>query len=96
MGDDSSFNGDSVRRSVRLECVNGLHLTPITALVKKASEFGADIRIRFDGKMANAKSAMDLMLLGATFGAELDVEVTGDDALPAMEAIASVLAEKRD
>ncbi|MCA9047333.1 MAG: HPr family phosphocarrier protein [Planctomycetaceae bacterium] len=87
-------DAESVTRAVTLACRNGLHLTPITALVKKASGFSSDIRIRFNHKVANAKSAMDLMLLGATCGAVLHVEATGEDAADAIDAVDTVLSQE--
>ncbi len=79
------------RRQVTLAHRNGLHLPPITLLVKQASQFAADIRISFDGKVASAKSAMELMLLGATHGSELTVEAEGADADPAIYAVSRIL-----
>ena len=65
---------ETSQRIVRLAHRNGLHIRPIQRLVRAMSEFEADVQISFDGKVANAKSAMDLMVLGATFGADLSVE----------------------
>lgn len=82
---------DAIQRQVKLAHRNGLHLSPINTVVKKACEYKADVRVCFDGKSASARSAMDLMLLGATFGAELQLEASGDDAAAAMQAVADVL-----
>lgn len=85
-----------IRRTVKLAHRNGLHLTPIQQLVKAVSGYSSAVKIHFDGKSANASSAMDLMLLGATFGANLDVEATGEDAESALAAAESVLITVAD
>jgi len=70
---------------------NGLHLTPIGAIVKATSGFDAEVKINFDGKVAHTRSAMELMLLGATLGAELTLESFGTDAESALQAVADIL-----
>jgi len=80
------------RRQIKLACPNGLHLSPITTLVKEVSPLDADVSISFDGKSASAKSAMELMLLGAPQGAELTLEATGSDADAALDAVSRILS----
>ncbi|MEQ9411539.1 MAG: HPr family phosphocarrier protein [Fuerstiella sp.] len=87
---------EPTRRRVTLAHKNGLHLSPITELVKKASQFASEVRICFDGKEASAKSAVELMLLGATHGAELTIEASGADADPAVRAVSEILETRRD
>ena len=82
---------ETLQRSVKLAHRNGLHIRPIQQLVRAVSDYEADVRISFAGKVANAKSAMDLLVLGATFGAELDVEASGVDADSALEKVDEVL-----
>lgn len=84
------------KRTVKLAHRNGLHLTPIQQLVKAVSAYSSAVKIYFDGKSANAGSAMDLMLLGATFGANLDLEATGEDAELALDAAEFVLITAAD
>lgn len=91
MADDNT-----IRREVELAYRNGLHLTPIQMLVKQSSGFQSDIKVLFDGKTANAKSAMDLLLLGATHGAIMTIEATGADAEQAADAAIQVLATEKE
>ena len=79
------------RRQITLACPNGLHLSPITTLVKEVSPLDADVKISFDGKSASAKSAMELMLLGAPRGAQLALEATGSDADAALDAVSRII-----
>ncbi len=82
---------EPTRCRVTLAHRNGLHLSPITMLVKQASQFTSDIKISFNGKVASAKSALELMLLGATHGAELTIEAEGSDAGAAITAVSHIL-----
>jgi phosphotransferase system HPr (HPr) family protein len=86
----------TTRRIVKLAHRNGLHLTPIQLLVKAVSDHSAVVRVHFGGMSANARSAMDLMLLGATFGANLDLEASGVDAESALSAAEAVLSATGD
>lgn len=78
---------DVVSRQVTLTVPHGLHLTPISQLVRCASSFAAAITISFDGRKADVKSVYDLMLLAAPCGSELTIEARGTDAEAAMESL---------
>lgn len=77
----------TVRREVTLTIENGLHLHPISQIVRCAQSFAAAVTLLHAGKRADAKSAFDLMLLGAECGARLTVEASGSDATAALAAI---------
>ncbi|MEY3173765.1 MAG: Phosphocarrier protein HPr [Planctomycetota bacterium] len=80
----------SIQRKVRVTPENGLHLAPISQLVRTAVAFSSSISLSHEGKRADVKSAFDLMLLGVPHGAELDLEVSGPDAPDAAAAIAGL------
>ena len=82
---------EPMRRQVILAHRNGLHIRPINALVKEASQFTAEIKVLFDGRIADARSAMELMVLGATFGSQLTLEAIGADSDAALSAISAIL-----
>lgn len=52
----------------------GLHMRPIQALLMFASSQPAEVTLSAYGKRASIRSAMDLMLLGASFGTQVRVE----------------------
>jgi len=87
------MSDEPVRRQVTLANPNGLHLSPISALVKEAMNHEAELLICFDGNIANARSTMELMLLGATCGAVLSVEASGNGAEAAADAAVRLLSE---
>ncbi len=76
-----------IQRQVTVTCENGLHLSPISQLVRRAVGFASTISLSFDGRRADVKSAFDLMLLAAPAGAVLDLETSGADAHQAADAI---------
>lgn len=77
----------TIQRQVTVTSENGLHLNPISQLVRRAVPFASSISLCFDGRRADVKSAFDLMLLAAPAGAILDLEIAGPDAAQAAEAI---------
>jgi phosphotransferase system HPr-like phosphotransfer protein len=46
--------------------------------------------------MVNGKSQLDLLLLAAEPGAELIIEVVGDDAVQALDVLATILSDPGD
>jgi phosphocarrier protein HPr len=69
---------------------DGLHARPASRLVRTAQRFASDIRLRFNGDVANARSIISVMLLCATVGASISVEVEGDDEDKAIQAVQQV------
>ena len=80
-------DGNAVFREVRVTPEHGLHLSPISQLVRKALTFSSTIFLKFDGRKADVKSAFDLMLLAAPSGAILELETCGSDAVAAADTI---------
>ena len=68
---------------------HGLHARPATRLVDLAKGFAAEIRLRHGAKVANAKSLISLLNLGAAQGASLRVSAEGPDAQAALAALAA-------
>ena len=81
----------NVTRKITLGIVNGLHLAPISRVVKSLRELDCQLQIEFNGRPADARSASELMLLAATHGALLKVVAQGPDAEAAAEAVAAIL-----
>lgn len=65
----------------------GLHARPATELVHIAKQYDADIRVRCGSMVADAKSLVALLQIGAVHGAQLVVSAQGVDATPALVAI---------
>jgi phosphotransferase system HPr (HPr) family protein len=78
---------EPIRRKVTLKVKQGLHLTPISVLVRHAGRFSSRISLSFDGRVADVSSVYDLMLLAAPCGSEMTLETQGDDAAAAADEI---------
>jgi len=74
----------------------GLHARPAMAIVDAASQFTSDIQVRKGEQTVDAKSIMQLMILAATEGTELELTATGDDADAAISELTDLFARKFD
>ncbi len=57
----------------------GFHLRAAGRIVKLTKTFASDVTIRYNGRIANAKSIMGLASLAAEFGTAVRIEVSGPD-----------------
>lgn len=57
----------------------GFHLRAAGRIVKLTKTFASEVTIRYNGRLANAKSIMGLASLAAEFGTDVLVEVSGPD-----------------
>jgi dihydroxyacetone kinase phosphotransfer subunit len=74
----------------------GLHMRPASEFVKTAARFKAQIRARNldrpESRPGNAKSLLDVMKLGVSQGHRIELNVEGDDAQAALDALAQLVA----
>ena len=68
----------------------GLHLRPASMLAKTAGGFDSAIIVCCNGAEAEAKSALSVILLEASYGKEITVIAKGRDADNAMVAISEL------
>lgn len=57
----------------------GFHLRAAGRIVKLTKTFASDVTIRYNGRVANAKSIMGLASLAAECGTRVEIEVSGAD-----------------
>jgi phosphocarrier protein HPr len=57
----------------------GFHLRAAGRIVKLTKSFASDVTIRYNGRVANAKSIMGLASLAAEYGTVVEIEVSGAD-----------------
>lgn len=69
-------------RSAKLTIVNkyGMHARPATDFAAAADRYRCEVLVRNGATEADGKSIMDLMMLAATQGTEIEIVCTGDDA----------------
>jgi len=70
---------------------HGIHARPSHAIVSTACEYQARIELRCDGRVADARSILAVMTLGAGEGTSIEVAATGEDAAQAVEHLIRVL-----
>ena len=83
-----------VERTVQILNKNGLHARPAAEIVKLAAKYTSEITISRDGTEVNGKSIMGVMMLAAECGASIVLRASGDDAEQALDAIATLIANK--
>jgi phosphocarrier protein HPr len=66
-----------------------LHARPAGAFVKTALKFQSQLTVAVDGKVADAKSILAVLALGAVGGTALRLTAEGDDAPAALDALAA-------
>ena len=69
----------------------GLHGRPASQFVQKAAKFKSVIKLKKDGKEANAKSIISVLSLGASKGSEITISCAGDDEQEALSALIELL-----
>ncbi len=74
----------------------GLHARPAMAFVDVANRFKAQITVRKDNQAVDGKSIMQMMMLAATQGTDLQIEAVGKDADDALKALAKLVKDKFD
>ena len=74
----------------------GLHARAAAKVVSTANKFESTIIITKDGKDADARSIMKLLMLSASQGSSISIEVNGSDQNDAMKSIERLFNNKFD
>ncbi|MHA7814138.1 MAG: HPr family phosphocarrier protein [Phycisphaerales bacterium] len=79
--------------SSKLKITNryGLHARPATDFAQAAATFKANITVTHDDDEADGKSVMELMMLAATHGAEIEIRCSGPDAQDALSQLTDLV-----
>jgi phosphotransferase system HPr (HPr) family protein len=85
------MNGQPLIKTVTIRDPQGLHMRPAAAFAKAARAFQSTVTLRQNDRSVNGKSQLDLMLLAAEPGAELILEVSGEDAAGALDLLATII-----
>ena len=72
----------------------GLHARAAAQLVRMANEYPCDIHLDKDGQVSNAKSVMEVLMLGAPVGTSIKVSVDGEKEEEALKAIVDLFAAR--
>jgi phosphocarrier protein HPr len=69
----------------------GLHARAAAQLVQTANRYQSEVMVEKDGMEVNGKSIMGVLTLAAAKGSQITVSTEGDDAEPALTALAKVI-----
>ena len=83
-----------IRTTINISNKLGLHARASAKLTKLAGGFRSEIFMSRNGRRVNAKSIMGVMMLAAGMGAEVEIEVEGDDEQAATAALLTLINDK--
>ena len=69
----------------------GFHLRAAGRIVKLTKSFTSEVTIRYNGRVANAKSIMGLASLAAEFGTSVQIEINGQDEEVALQQLVQLI-----
>ncbi len=72
----------------------GLHARASAKFTKLAGSFACEVWMSKGERRVNAKSIMGVMMLAAGIGSSVEIETSGPDEQPAMEALLALVADK--
>ncbi len=87
-----AMSGETLRRKVIVKDPQGFHMRPLTVFAQRAGQFLCNVTVAKESQRVNGKSPLELMLLAAEQGTELELEVSGQDAQQAIDELAELLA----
>jgi phosphocarrier protein HPr len=85
---------EPLRAIAKITNKRGLHARASAKIVEASARFQSEITIIKDGTRVNGRSIMGLMMLAASLGSEIGVEVDGPDADAAMTAMLALIDAK--
>jgi len=82
-----------IRRPVTIINKLGLHARATAKLVATASAYNSSVRLQGKGREVDAKNIMQVMMLAASQGTELELLVDGPDEQEAVEALVELIGD---
>jgi phosphocarrier protein HPr len=72
----------------------GLHARLSAQIVQLASRFRCSVSLAFNGRTANARNVLAVMLLAASVGSTIWIEASGPDEAEALDALSSLIEHR--
>jgi phosphocarrier protein HPr len=84
------------RQRAKAKIVNkkGLHARASAKIVEASARFKSQITVRYGDQTVDAESILDLMMLAAGMGKEIEIEAVGPDAEEAITAMVALVEAK--
>ena len=83
-----------LQRTVEIVNKLGMHARASAKLTQVAAQFKSDIWMTRKERRVNAKSIMGVMMLAASKGSSVGIEVDGEDEVAAMDTIVQLIADR--
>ena len=83
-----------ISRTITIQNKLGMHARSAGSFVRIASAFASSITVTNEYATANGKSIMSMMLLQASMGSKIELQIEGEDEQQAFEAIVSLINDK--
>jgi phosphocarrier protein len=81
-------------RQVHVANTQGVHARLAAKIVQLTSRFKCSVSLAFNGRTANARNILAVMLLAASVGSKIMIETNGPDEAEAIDAITSLLGNR--
>ena len=73
----------------------GIHARPASKITNEATKYKAEIKFIVNGKVANAKSLINLMALGVKTNNKVEIQAIGSDEDQAILGVQQVMKETK-
>lgn len=84
----------SVSCKATVKNVRGIHARPSSVIAKTALNYKSEIIILYNGKSANAKDVLQIIMLELFAGSVVTITAKGDDEKIAIENVKQAVEEK--
>jgi len=81
---------ETLNRELVVQNRSGIHARVGTMIVQRCKNFVSDIRLRNGNVIADCRSVLDLLSLGASNGTTVHLEVVGEDAAEVVDMITAL------
>lgn len=83
-----------MEKTVKILNQSGLHARPAAIFVKTASQFKSEVNIKFNDKVLNGKSIMNILSLGLVGEDEIKIITSGPDEKEAITTLVNLIESK--
>lgn len=83
-----------LQKTVKIINKLGLHARAAMKFSDLAARFHSSCHVEFEGRRADAKSIMEIMVVGASCGKEITLTIEGDDEHEAMAAVEQLINDR--
>lgn len=83
-----------IRENIKIINKLGLHARAAAKFVNCSSRFASHVQLIKEDRRVNGKSIMGVMMLAASQGSQLTIEIAGEDERSAYDALSALVADR--